>query len=256
MRREYIIENDLVKITTDISCINIVLVEELTCVKWGNCWDDVRNVLFNSKSLTNVNVNFERCLYADPIPLMSLLLELVNLTKEYKKVVSIIIPSVLQNDVDGKNYKKAQFLKYLATQGFLRIMFDNFFVRNQKKILKEEVIEKYSGYGNNPLYSGEVIVPVQTYELVDEKQKQVILDSILDAFMFSFKNKVGLHTYNSMKGYIYNITNELIENAIKHAYDEHEKKKFALYIRNIRANNDSKTNIECINGFERSSIRG
>jgi len=129
MGREYVIENDLVKITTNSGCINIVLVEELTCVKWGNCWDDVRNVLFNLESFKNVNVNFEHCLYADPIPLMSLLLELVKLTKEYNKVISIVLPSILQNDIDGKNYKKGQFLKYLATQGFLRIMFNNFCIK-------------------------------------------------------------------------------------------------------------------------------
>lgn len=254
MRKEYVFENDLVKTITNGSSINIVLVEELTCNKWGDCWDDVRNVLFNSESFKNININFENCLYADPIPLMSLLLELIKLTKEYNKVISIILPSILQNNIDGKNYKKGQFLKYLATQGFLRIMFENFCVKNQKKILKEEVIEKYSRYANAPIYSGEVIVPVQTYELVDEKQKQEVLDSILDTFMFSFKNKVGLHTYNSMKGYIYNITNELIENAIKHAYGEHEKKKFALYIRNIRASNDSKTKLDSINGFARREI--
>lgn len=153
------------------------------------CWDDVRNVLFHSESFKNVNVNFEHCLYADPIPLMSLLLELVKLTKEYNKVISIVLPSILQNDIDGKNYKKGQFLKYLTTQGFLRIMFNNFCNKNEKMILKEEVIEKYSGYANASNYSGEVIVHIQIYELVDEKQKQVILDSILDTFMFSFKKR-------------------------------------------------------------------
>lgn len=36
MGREYVIENDLVKKTTNSGCINIVLVDELTCVKCGN----------------------------------------------------------------------------------------------------------------------------------------------------------------------------------------------------------------------------
>lgn len=254
MRKECIIDNKLVKVISNGSNVNIVFLDDLTSINWGDFWSDIRSFIFNSPILKCVNINLEHCLHADPFPMMSILLELIKLKKEYKININIIIPSILSNDFDKKNYKRAQFLKYLATQGFLKIMLDNFSVKNQKMILKDDVIEKYSAYANEPLFPGEVIVPVQIYEVDDENKKQEILDSILDLFMFSFKNKVGLHTYNYMRGDIYNITNELIENSIKHAYEESEIKRFAVYIRNIRAHNDVKTNLENINGFRKHEI--
>ena len=58
---------------------NIFIINDLTCEYWGKFWGDITNIFCNDnvmKDIKNVTVNLEKCLYADPMALMSVLLEL------------------------------------------------------------------------------------------------------------------------------------------------------------------------------------
>lgn len=254
MSTECLIQNDLFKVTIKNNNMNIMLISELTCNQWGNYWSSVRDHLFNNQSPRNITVNFEKCLSADPMPMLSILLELIKAKSEYNKLISIVLPSIFSNDYESKNFQRGQFLKYLASQGFLEIMFLHFTVKNQKATLIKEVINKYNSYNYKLNFSGEVIVPAQIFECSNEDTKEDILSAVLEAFSFTFKNRVALRTYNTLNGHIYNIVNELIENAVRHAYDVGEKKRFALYIRNRRGIIDENVSSDCINGFNKQEI--
>lgn len=226
---------------------NIFIVNDLTCEYWGKFWGDITNIFCNDnvmKDIENITVNLEKCLYADPMALMSVLLELLKLKEEYAISVNIILPRLVANDIEKKNYRIGQFLKYLALHGFLEIMLSYFCVRDNKRYINSKIMQHYMQY-NYPLpFSGDVIVPAKIFECENEDAKNSIIEEVINLFMFHFKGNVTAHNYNVLEGYVYNIINELVENSIRHAYKNGEKKRFVLYIRNRKSSNS-----EGINGF-------
>lgn len=230
----------------------ISFVNDLTCEKWGLFWGDINVEFCNDKIMSCINkivINLEECLYADAMALMSVMLDLIKVKEDYKMRIDVIIPRMMADDVNNRNYKRGQFLKFLAIHGFLQVMSFHFSLKDNKRIINRAIINHYMNY-NYPLpFSGNVVVPIMIYECDNEDSKKKIIDEILDKFLFNFKGNVSLKTYTAMEGYVYNIITELVENSIRHAYKKDEKKRFALCIRNRKGNNS-----EGLNGFNPQEI--
>ncbi len=245
-------ENSLLKFQVKNSDFNISFIDDLSSKCWGKFWGDVSAILYDNNIMSgveNVIINFENCIYADPIPLMSILLDLLKIKDDYGVVINIILPRLVSNDIEKKNFKIGQFLKFLATHGFLKIMHSNFILYNSKGYVTPKMIEHYSQYNYKLNFVSNAIVPIKIYECDNENSKETIINEVTDAFLFNFKGNVSIHNYNMIEGYVYNIINELVENALRHAYKSGEKKRFALYIR-TRKSSDSRG----INGFLQSEI--
>ena len=252
VEKEKSYNNLLVKFQVRDANFFVTFIDELTCERWGKFWGDVNCHFYNitfMNQINNIVVNFENCLYADPMALISVLLDLLRVKEDFGIAVNIILPRIIANDVENRNYKKGQFLKFLALHGFLKIMLSHFVVKDNKRFITGKIIEHYMGYNYKLPFSGNVIVPLKIYECYNENSKKEIIEEILNLFLFHFKGNVSTHCYNILEGYVYNIINELVENSIRHAYKNGEKKRFALYIRNRKSASG-----QGVNGFEQKEI--
>lgn len=252
MKKNMFNDNLLLKFQVRNTDFYISFIDELTCRNWGKYWGYV-NANFNNEKIMqrikNIVINFEDCLYADPIALMSILLDLLKVKEEYKITIKIILPRIMSNDIGKKNYKKGAFLKFLAVNGFLEIMSSHFIVKDSKRNISKNIINHYMKYNYSAPFSGDVIVPFKIYECDNETSKKAIIEETINLLLFNFKSRVSTHNYNVIEGYVYNIINELVENSIRHAYKSGEKKRFALYIRNRKG-----SDAQGINGFLQREI--
>lgn len=226
--------NELFEITLKRNELKIVLRDSLSCILWGKYWGMIHSI-FDLEEYRNmyrsIKVDFSQCYWADPMPLLSVLLELVRLKEDYSKQVKIFLPRLGANNENNINFYKGQFLKFLASQGFMKIIIDNFSVSDFKETLTCNKIERYANYNYKLFYNGAEVVQAKIYDVTDSGLKPSIISKIEEELLFRFKNTVSLQTYNILIEQIYNILNELIENVEKHAYKLNERKRFGLYIR-------------------------
>lgn len=226
MKKNMFNDNRLLNFQVKNADFYISFIDELTCRNWGKYWGYI-NANFNNKKIMqdikNIVVNFENCLYADPMALMSILLDLLKVKEEYRITIKIILPRIMSNDIDKKNYKKGTFLKFLAVNGFLEIMSNYFIVKDSKRHISKNIMHHYMKYNYSAPFSGDVIVPFKIYECDNETSKKAIIEETINSLLFNFKSCVSTYNYNVIEGYVYNIINELVENSIRHAYKSGEK---------------------------------
>lgn len=228
------IKNDLYEMTIKKDEIKINLGNNFSCVLWGKYWAIIHNIFETKKYLIEYNsikVDFSQCYWADPMPLLSVLLELIHLKQDHAKDIKIFLPRLGANNEDNVNFYKGQFLKFLASQGFLKIMIDNFNVSDSRETLTVDKIKKYTNYNYKLFYNGAEVVQAKVYDITDDYARVNIINQIEEEFLLKFKNTVSLQTCNMLVEHIYNILNELIENVERHAYKSNARKLFGLYIR-------------------------
>lgn len=222
--------NELYELTLRKKELKISIKENLSCILWGKYWGVVHKI-FEDKEYGLVKIDLSHCYWSDPIPLLSILLELIHIKEDYQKSVRIILPRLDSKNENNANFIKGRFLKFLASQGFLKIMLDNFDVANSKGRITEEKIVRYSNYNNSLIYNEAEVVLAKIYDLSKSINRESILEKFEEEFLFRFKNTVSLQTYFRLAEHVYNILNELIENVERHAYQLNEEKRFAVYIR-------------------------
>lgn len=206
----------------------------LSCKWWGEYWGEIFNFVESAavnRKIEKMNVSFESCVWADPIPMLSIILGLIHFKEDLKLTIEVSIPHLDSKNTNNKNFQKGQFLKFLATQGFLRILLDNFKVRGFKYYLDNRVVEKYGKYQYRLFYSDAEVLRARVFTIDKPESKRNIVKLVEDELHTTFRNTVSLQTFNVMSENIYNVLNELIENVFRHAYKTSEKKRFGLYIR-------------------------
>lgn len=226
-------KNELYEVISRKGELRITLRNKLSCTLWGKYWGILSNY-FDSKKFMNENnsvkLDFSQCYWADPIALLSILLQLMQIKFEYLKKIRIILPRLGVNNDKNINFYKGKFLKFLATQGFMKIMIDNFDVFDNKERLTDYKIKKYANYNYQLLYDGAEIVQAKIYDLEVINRDDIVIQ-LEEEILFRLKNSVSLQTYYTLETNVYNIITELIENVVQHAYKRGECKRFGLYIR-------------------------
>ena len=79
---------------------------------------------------------------------------------------------------DSDEYLKGKFLKFLATQGFLKIMLDHFLVYDCREKITTSKIKKYSNYRYTLSYSGAEVVQAQIYQVINKDTKISLINHI------------------------------------------------------------------------------
>ncbi len=212
----------------------IKLDANLSCKWWGDNWGEIFHFVETSvshKRNKKLKVFFSNCIWADPIPMLSIILGLLHFKEDYGVIVEVFLPRLDKENAGNKNYEKGQFLKFLATQGFLRILLDNFIIKNSRIPLDQRVINKYSNYKYHLFYNDAEVFRARTFSISNAESKKNIIKLVEDELHTTFRNTVSLQTFNVVSEHIYNVLNELIENVFRHAYGENEQKRFGLYIR-------------------------
>lgn len=209
-----------------IECLS----SKLWADKWGKIEEKISRGRFSGNPFNSIRMSFADCLWADPLPLLSILMLLV---KEHKlNKVTVVLPCFLANDIKKENYKKGQFLKYLATQGFLRIMVDNFWVVDAKgRKIGERNIVQFAEYKNSTFYGEVEILQAQIYDVANIHAVKEFVLNLQNEMSVNLRSQLSLAVYYSINTQIYNILTELIDNVSAHAYTDDQQKLFGIYIR-------------------------
>ena len=208
--------------------------ENLSCKLWGENWGSIHNIIekwMNKKKISKIQLNLSSCIWADPIPLLSIILDLYRIKYKYRAKILVILPKLDQANLRNQNWKRGQFLKFLASQGFLDILVTYFEVRDYKFPVNKKTIDKYANYQYKLLYGGAEVVRAKIYDITDEYQKKEIIEGIENEIFGTLRNTTSMQNFNNLITQTYNILNELIDNVYNHAYLNDERKIFGLYIR-------------------------
>lgn len=208
--------------------------ENLSCKLWGENWESIHNIIekwMNKKKISKIQLNLSSCIWADPIPLLSIILDLYRIKYKYRAKILVILPKLDQANLRNQNWKRGQFLKFLASQGFLDILVTYFEVRDYKFPVNKKTIDKYANYQYKLLYGGAEVVRAKIYDITDEYQKKEIIEGIENEIFGTLRNTTSMQNFNNLITQTYNILNELIDNIYNHAYLNDERKIFGLYIR-------------------------
>lgn len=205
-----------------------------SCVWWGDNWGDISDFIeksIHAQPISKIKVIFSDCVWADPIPLLSITLYLQHIKYDYRLPIEVILPRLDSTNEGNQNFQKGQFLKFLATQGFLDIFVNNFIVRDYKYAVDLRTIEKYQNYQYKLFYNEAEVFRARLFTIENDDSKQKIIKIVEDEMYGTLKSTVSLQTFNTVLEQIYNVLNELIENVRQHAYHDGETKRFGLYIR-------------------------
>lgn len=196
--------------------------------KWGKIEDKINQGSYSGNIFNSIRISFAECTWADPFPLLSMLMLLIN--AKSKKDVIIVLP--FQNPGGTNNYEKGRFLKFLASQGFLKIMIENFRVFSEKNYrIKDVDLKKYANYKIESVYKDAEILCAQIYDANKIFNIKEFAHKLQNEISIKLKSVTSLNVYYSISTQLYNILIELIENVSTHAYAEDEQKLFGIYIR-------------------------
>lgn len=234
MKRKIKMVNGEFKVTLRGNEFHVQIIENLSSRLWADKWGKIEEKIGKGKFSGNVfnalKINFIECVWADPLPLLSILMLLIKVKSKNK--ITIILPSLVVNDIKKENFKKGQFLKFLATQGFLGIMIDNFCVFDAKgRKIGEKSLTKFAKYKYNLLYKGAGILQAKIFDVAKIPTVKEFVSKLQNEIAVNLKNQLSLAVYYSINTQIYNILTELIDNVSVHAYSEEEQQLFGVYIR-------------------------
>lgn len=223
-----------IKISLSGNVLFIHIIENFSSILWANKWgkieDKINQGTHSGNTFDSIRISFAECMWADPLPLLSMLMLLIN--AKSKKHISIVLPSQSPNDVKKENYKKGRFLKFLASQGFLKIMIENFYVFSERYYkIKDENLKRYANYKIEPVYKGAEILCARIYDANQISSIKEFAHKLQNEISINLKSETSLNVYYSITTQMYNILTELIENVSAHAYAEGEQKLFGIYIR-------------------------
>ena len=90
-----------------IECLS----SKLWADKWGKIEEKISRGRFSGNPFNSIRMSFADCLWADPLPLLSILMLLV---KEHKlNKVTVVLPCFLANDIKKENTQTAKGLSGL-----------------------------------------------------------------------------------------------------------------------------------------------
>lgn len=220
------------ELKNNVLCIQIneSLSSRVWADKWGKIEQKIKQGRFSGNLFNAIKINFTYCMWADPLPLLSILMLLIRIKHKYK--TTIILPCLVANDEKKENYNKGRFLKFLATQGFLKVMIENFRVFDSKnRHINEKSMDKFAKYNYNMLYKGAEILHAQVFDAANISNVKDFVLKLQEEITVNLNSQVSLAIYYSVATQIYNILTELIENVKIHAYIEREVQLFGVYIR-------------------------
>ena len=219
--------------------ILITLPNEFRNKNWSESYGRIQIKLRNlNNSITEILIDGTKCYWADPLPLLSLIISLAEITnKQIEK--KLYLPYLPQTSL-----KQKRFLAFIEKEGFL----DNFSKYNIKLLTATENEEIYKSidesyrlilkeYEKHLSYSDCSVIESKVIDLTSPEIKSVGIEKYIDNELLNvrhrFKSKIlgtiEKETFNKVALFL----KETIENVFEHAYDNNTKTKFVgYYLRN------------------------
>ena len=90
------------------------LSSKLWADKWGKIEEKIIQGQFSGNAFNEIKIDFTNCVWADPLPLLSIFMLLIKVKNKNK--IIIVLPCINHKDEKNTKFEKGQFLKSLASQ--------------------------------------------------------------------------------------------------------------------------------------------
>lgn len=216
---------------------------------WADNFPEVQQamrdcMLEDGRKFSGVSVNFSRCSWADPIPLLSILLALIQFKKRWG-TVRVHLPdfaSIIGSDQE-QGIARTRFTKFLAEEGFLeQLLIHKIDVLDQHgDLVNEEKILLFRELATSLVYQNAQCIPMTTLSFPghlegDEATNFVSerIDEILSRNKVSVRvNKnIPASARESLVHRLLQILRETLLNVHEHAYTSKDQFRYAgIYVR-------------------------
>jgi hypothetical protein len=222
---------------------HISLPEKLREANWVSYFGTIQRTLeklLSKKAIQSFHFNFKNCRWADPIPVMSILMEIAkhsNPNVENHTQAKISISAPLGHSAVGTNpYQRSpdRLYSFLANEGFLDCIIQ--LIRNGNII---DLTIGDNNYDNNHLpergkfeasYENSLFMPMYLVDLstCDDLMLTNIMLPILNYASINIASKINFTDKNRLLYIISIILHELLQNSKQHAYNTDEMIKLCV----------------------------
>lgn len=215
-------------------------------ISWAENIGQIQNsfdlIITEKKLFNKFTINFQTCRWADPLPLMSILVELFRIYNSVLKIeIKLPIPTYYHKKIEKGPYQRSpnKFLLFLYQSGFFYALekLDS----NRKVVILSGNIhskwQKYSSLQTTPSYENSNCIPITILSMPSKTENELYANEIVDNLL----NKIDKNIINSVHpvyidSLIYKLRiclQELIQNAQEHAYYDQnsEPNIFSIYVR-------------------------
>lgn len=196
---------------------------------------------YNGLNYKKISIDFSKCSWVDPLPILSLLLSTFESYKKGKEI-ELIVPDV---DLRIKERETDKVIKYLYLEGFLsqfgriasiisrtgQIVYDK-----PRAYTNEKILHSYSKINTSLYYTNSSILPAQiidTKKLFQQGLEHIDkwIDDLLKKIQPQLRDKIPSFSQKSIVHRLTIILVEMISNIVKHAYENTDKTYAGIYIR-------------------------
>ena len=209
---------------------------------WANQMGDFYSLL-RKKEIERIVIDFSKCEWADPIPVLSLLTCIKQYTTAKKENISFILP-------EKQNTDQLKLLKFLYTEGFISIFCSLGTIQNDRvQYIKRDVsseiedftvntnlvlIEEFEDIEVDLNYFDCSLFPATIFNFKSESKIDDIVEYVMTYLSANLKaKKLNDKQLNSLTYKLKMFINETLHNIFKHAYSniDSKEKYGALYVR-------------------------
>ncbi|RVT97329.1 hypothetical protein EOD41_18695 [Mucilaginibacter limnophilus] len=178
-------------------------------------------------------IDLSKCLWIDPLPLLSLIISLKQVNLEITKKV------ILKSE-DNHNDEQCRLMSFLEKEGFLdqftRSGCSLLILESEDKyrVYNDRDRDEYKNYENSLRYSDSTIIKAQVVDL-SEKVTEESLDDWVDALLadqYKLTHKITETSKDDIFSRVSLFLKETLDNIYEHAYPTQSSRKYAgFYIR-------------------------
>jgi len=219
--------------------LTIIFPKFLRNKQWAEEFGDLYYFI-KENHLTQIEINCEKTLWIDPVPLISLIILFNQYVSISKKNFFIRLPKVEKKQSFFTEQQSNIFLKFLFNEGFVNKLSDFATVTSQNEISNIEIFRKEVNKLNVILnYFDCHLLNARIYdacEIHEDEEEEVRfyseIESIINEIRVNLINKqIPPYYFESMLYRIRLFFSETINNVFQYAYPGEEKKYFGIYAR-------------------------
>ena len=208
-------------------CLKIKFPEEFRGLVWSTHFGRVQKSISDTK-MSILNIDMSHCTWADPTPMLSLLISL-RLFKNDKTSINFYIPR--------RTEKHNAFLAFLYQEGFIqqlkdmdiKIIYADLLINlSVEDLIDIGALEQLSNYKDC------CVLPARIKDLTDLDSTESVeeyISNLMDEIDNVVCNKVPNYAADAMCMKLYNILLETIDNVCWHAYPSNKNRFVGVYIR-------------------------
>jgi len=212
----------------------ITLPDEYRNQVWGLDFGAIQDDLQSLHDVNHIEVNASHCVWIDPLPMLSLIIELQKLPETLTKRFYI-------RDEAERNLDQLRVLSFLEKEGFLEALTQagvQIYIKysdGKERLFDDTDRKQFIEFENYLRYLDSTILTARVLNLseyIKDSSTEDFVDATLESIGFKLSSRISANVEAEVYNKIGLFLKETLDNIYEHAYlGSHEPKYAGLYIR-------------------------